>query len=320
MADAGAIKTMNIETVRKALLERGEMSKTAIARETGLSFPTISRAVDSLVLTGELTESGVEQSTGGRCAKVYALNTKSAVTLSVRIEPGMLHWFLSDLTGERLEFDSFPAIDGILPTLDSMCDDLLERFPQLSVITVGLCGILSGGTVLVAFGCPELEGIDLHAHISQKIKGRILIETERSLAALGVLPETDPPRSLVALHIGQSGISSGVVIDGSIWHGLSSFSGELAFLPAVHNQELATNDPIGYYAEIIQCFVSLLAPESVVFFGDTLPSESIPELLTKLSERLPEPALPALSVEEDFFTAYERGLARCARALLSEKK
>ncbi len=54
MADATGLRKINTELVRKALRQGGVMSKNDLARETGLSFPTVSRTVDALVRLGEL--------------------------------------------------------------------------------------------------------------------------------------------------------------------------------------------------------------------------------------------------------------------------
>ena len=58
MADATGLRRINTELVRNALRQGGTKSKNDLARETGLSFPTVSRTVDALVQLGELREAG----------------------------------------------------------------------------------------------------------------------------------------------------------------------------------------------------------------------------------------------------------------------
>lgn len=58
MADATGLRKINTELVRKALRQGGVMSKNDLARETGLSFPTVSRTVDALVQLGGTARRG----------------------------------------------------------------------------------------------------------------------------------------------------------------------------------------------------------------------------------------------------------------------
>ena len=85
MADATGLRRINTELVRNALRQGGTKSKNDLARETGLSFPTVSRTVDALVQLGELREAGAAASTGGRCAQRYARDPRFRVMLCARL-------------------------------------------------------------------------------------------------------------------------------------------------------------------------------------------------------------------------------------------
>ena len=88
MADAGRLKQVNMTLIREAMRGGGEHSKNELARRTGLSFPTVSRIVDDLVEAGEAKETGTAASTGGRCAKQYALDPAYRLFLCLRLEGG----------------------------------------------------------------------------------------------------------------------------------------------------------------------------------------------------------------------------------------
>ncbi|WP_455779778.1 DHH family phosphoesterase, partial [Gordonibacter pamelaeae] len=88
--------------------------KNELARRTGLSFPTVSRIVDDLVEAGEAKETGTAASTGGRCAKQYALDPAYRLFLCLRLEGRRLSWFVCDLNGTRLEQEEAESTNGIL--------------------------------------------------------------------------------------------------------------------------------------------------------------------------------------------------------------
>ena len=68
------VKQLNKEHIRAYMGKHTSASKSQIARELGLSFPTVGRLIDELCSDGELTEQGAGSSTGGRCACIYELN------------------------------------------------------------------------------------------------------------------------------------------------------------------------------------------------------------------------------------------------------
>jgi predicted transcriptional regulator len=83
MADTISIKNMNIKKVRNILYKHDNLSKSELVSKTGLSFPTISRTIDSLLKTGELLEKGVYNSTGGRCAKIFSIDPLFSVFMAL---------------------------------------------------------------------------------------------------------------------------------------------------------------------------------------------------------------------------------------------
>ena len=68
------VKQLNKEHIRAYMGKHTSASKSQIARELGLSFPTVGRLIDELCSDGELTGQGAGSSTGGRCACIYELN------------------------------------------------------------------------------------------------------------------------------------------------------------------------------------------------------------------------------------------------------
>lgn len=324
MADAGAIKNMNVDAVRCALREGGAMSKSALARQTELSFPTISRTVDELLERGELQESGIEESTGGRCAKIFSINPLFAVSCMLHIEEGDLVWFVCDLSGERAAQGSEAYEAGsALPALQALLDRILSDFPQLGSIAVGLSGIVSGGTVLAAFDCEALNGVSLCTVLGERYSLPVAVENERNLAAAGFFSRTQsafPSASLVCIHMGKNGIGAGLVLGGSIWHGLFDFAGELSFLPAAQNDAAAFSSLdalVDYYASIIQSYAALLGPNRVVIYDSPQLEESPSLLQERCAALLPEPAIPKIEYSSEFLSDYERGLWAVSHGLLT---
>ena len=56
MASTITVRDMNQEIVRSCMKGLGPVSKSSLARKTGLSFPTVSKTVDLLCESGEVED------------------------------------------------------------------------------------------------------------------------------------------------------------------------------------------------------------------------------------------------------------------------
>lgn len=138
-ADATGLRRINTELVRNALRQGGTKSKNDLARETGLSFPTVSRTVDALVQLGELREAGARRHRpGGRCAQRYARDPRFRVMLCARLEGRQLSYEVRDLDGAVLERTELPHEGTVLQMLDKMAAQVREAYPNLGGAALGV--------------------------------------------------------------------------------------------------------------------------------------------------------------------------------------
>lgn len=326
MADAGSMKNLNMEAVRRALRDSGTMSKNALALATGLSFPTVGRTVELLVGSGELVEMGAASSTGGRCAQLYAVNPIYVVTLAFRLEGLELRWFVSDQQGGRLDTGSERCEDGALATLDGIITRVHEKYPQLGAIALGFAGTVRCGTVTEAFGYDELKGVDVRAHI-EKLSGLpVAVEGDMVAVSTGYWENcARRPKAVVCVYLGKQGSGGGIVIDGVVWHGVAEFAGELHYLPIYddHIEYAKSNfagvDMVDYCSKLARSYAALVNPERIVFYDDPLISGRLDDIRRECARHLPLQAIPQLEISSDFDRDYERGLAALADRLLGAK-
>ena len=119
MADAGLLRQENTALLRRAMQD-GVFSKNELARQTGLSFPTVGRIIDDMVERGEAREAGVAASTGGRCAMRYELDMHYRLFLCLRLEQDTLHWLCAASTACRSSREKRPV--------RAMCANCWTRF------------------------------------------------------------------------------------------------------------------------------------------------------------------------------------------------
>lgn len=323
MADAGRLKDLNTDTLRRALRGAGAMSKNQLARQTGLSFPTVSRTVDTLVAAGELAEQGVDRTTGGRSAKLYAANPLHKVVLAVRLETNTMRWFVGDLAGSRLQTGTEDASNGALQALDTLVDRVRQSFPQLGAIVMGLDGAVNQGVVTEAFGHDELKGVNLYRQLNERTGLPAAVENDMSAATAGYASRcAGPVSSVVCFYHGPICPGAGVVLNGEVWHGVSGFAGELHYLPGLstggqpQSAPLAQEAMLELYAILVRAYATVLNPDRVVLYQNPLIKDKLDDIRSRCAKRLPAHAVPQIELSDEFDLDYERGLFALAQKLL----
>lgn len=239
MADAGLLRQENTALLRRAMQD-GVFSKNELARQTGLSFPTVGRIIDDMVERGEAREAGVAASTGGRCAMRYELDMHYRLFLCLRLEQDTLHWFVCGLDGVPLEQGEETCPGDVRELLDTLLMRVRARYPQLASVAFGFAGAMHDGVVMECFGYPELRGVSLSTHLHDKSGLPSAAARDMQIVAAGYAAQCSPaPRAAVCIYIGRMGAGAGIVLDGKVWSGAAGFAGELHFLPIEHNMEYA---------------------------------------------------------------------------------
>lgn len=326
MADAGKLKQVNTGLLRCAMRDGSAYSKNELARQTGLSFPTVSRIIDELAESGEVQELGAAASTGGRCAQQYALDPAFRLFLCIRLEKHTMHWFVSDLAGSRLADEQTECRDGVLQTLGTLLTQVQARYPRLAAVSFGLSGTLQQGTVTEMFGYPELRGVNLNAFLKETLELPAVVLRDMQAVVLGhVARSRQKPRAVVCIYLGVTGIGSSLALDGRVWGGASEFAGELHYLPIKNNLEYAKThfagaDMVAYYMQVIRAYAALVNPDRVVLYDNALIDGKIDRIRRACEQTLPRQAMPVIERSDGFEQDYEAGLLALARELTEENE
>src|ERR1700722_19019928 len=136
---------LNERQVLRLLQTSGPLSRAEVSRESGLSAPTVSKAVASLLKAGLLEEAEAPELARGRPAPKLRLATKSAQVLGVAIDAGHCEVVSAGLDGEvHGEVLSVPTpgtYEDLLDSLESVTRQLMEK---ADVTTLGLGVSLPG--------------------------------------------------------------------------------------------------------------------------------------------------------------------------------
>lgn len=230
-----ALSKSNKESILKALLNAGALTKADIARETGLSVATASRLAETLLEDGFLLDAGESTDTGGRPSRLLQFNHRVAVTLTLDVRGPATDIALVDLGGDVCAIETVPGAadppDRIQQTLTLAAHGLgLARQQGLRCIAAGVSvpgPVDADGTVAFA---PALSWrrISLGARLTHHLALPVLVDNDANLLALGEFRRgrASGVESLIAVAV-YEGVGLGIIEGGRIWRGAHGAAGQL---------------------------------------------------------------------------------------------
>jgi predicted NBD/HSP70 family sugar kinase len=231
------------------LIQRGgATSRAQIARESGLSKPTVSLALGSLVDAGLVHEVGRASGGKGPSAVLYELNPHAGWVVGIDVGAHWLRAAVADITGRivaRLDERARSRSSGALvrqigDAAHRVASEAGLRWRQVTHATVGSSGVLDPSRGLLAHA-PNLPGWGrqgLVGAIREQLGTALSFENDVNLAALGERSHGAGRgvENFAFLWIG-TGVGMGVIIDGELYRGAGGAAGEIGYMP------LGTGDP-----------------------------------------------------------------------------
>jgi len=237
------LRSNNERLLLEQLRTAGPTSRAQLARDTGLSKPTVSHALAALEEHGLVREAGRIAAERGRTALLYEPDPTAGYVLGIDIGRARLRAAVADMSGEILARTDVPNQES---TANAVADAAAEaagqalhnaEVPAASVIhaAVGTPGVFDpdDDRVRYAVNLPGWGRAGLFARIREQLGGiEISVHNDANLAALG---EYDfgagrGSRLFVYVLIG-TGLGVGIVANGELFTGAHGAAGEVGFLP-----------------------------------------------------------------------------------------
>ncbi|MGB9005721.1 MAG: ROK family protein [Candidatus Aminicenantales bacterium] len=158
-----------------------------------------------------------------------------------------LKYGLANPKGELVRKDSLPTPAKWAEVLDVIAglwkDFRREEKRGLAAAGFGFPGIysLKDQRILQSPNYSELNNVDLQAALSKVIDAPFMVDNDANMAAYGEwrCGAGRGTRSMVLLTIG-TGIGSGLILGGGLWHGRCGFAGELGHITVNPDGDLCT--------------------------------------------------------------------------------
>ena len=243
------LRRINSAAVLRAVRAGAPISRSELARATGLSKPTVNGAVELLLESGYLTErvAAVDDRTRrpGPRARLLSFRGDSGHVLGIDIGANKVLAVVADLTGEVLGTvrrltgaRERQTANAILDLVGAATDDALATAgvdrSTLRAVGVGTPGVVDpvSGRVTLAPQLGGWEGIRLASRLQPAFPCSVLVDNEVHLSVLGERWRGSAQGIDDALYVQVGvGIGGGVLIGGDVYRGAGGAAGEIGYLP-----------------------------------------------------------------------------------------
>ncbi len=245
------IRQTNAQILLRLLRDKGACSKADLVRASGLSAPSVTNVVATLISTGLVETAGEGDSTGGRPPDILRFKAEHGSVAGVEITRDNLRFLLTDLNGRELAH-SETRVERSQSTPPEICQRITKEVrkllrnrklmgTQLAALTVGVPAIVNvdEGTVVALSALQDWTDVPLGPMLTREFKCRVVVDNDTNLAAEGEFHRgaAQGERDFVFVTIGD-GVGAGMFLGGSIHRGSEWSAGEIGYLrvPAISRE------------------------------------------------------------------------------------
>jgi len=243
-----------------------EVTRPVLASRLGLSLPTVSLSVRSLIKDKLLLKEGLLESSGGRRAEILRINPDFMDGIGLRVSMAGVIGVVADLGGNvvaksRLDWRGDPSKDDILNALYQATSELLKSGRRKPVgVGVGITGLVSqaDGVSLRFPYVEDWKDMPVRSLLEQRFNLPVSMDNDVKASTLAELRfgEGRTAENFLYVFVGK-GIGLGIVLDGKVYHGASGNAGELGHLAVKADGSLCH---CGNYG----CLETLAGPPAIV--------------------------------------------------------
>src|SRR3954451_19158928 len=241
-ATPALLRTLNQGALMQRLRDDGPLSRAQLARDTGLSKPTVSQALAELEVAGLVRPVGPSGPSRGRTAMLYESDPTAGYVVGIDIGRAWIRVAVADLGGAITARSDTPnRAHTAGAVVRSAAREARAAVKQAGIgwkrvvhPVVGSPGVFdpSSGRLWHAPNLPDWSKPGLAAELRDALTPSMAIDNDANLAAVG---ERDfgrgrSARSFVYLALG-TGLGIGIVIDGELYRGARGAAGEVGYIP-----------------------------------------------------------------------------------------
>lgn len=236
----GDIKLINRAVIFRTIREAGAISRSELAKRTGLNPATVTHIVRVLTNLGLIEESGNTESKGGRPSTLLKIRSQAGYIIAVHLDRYFMRAMITNLNlGEKVQTEVYATqpdnitqinIDNLL----NIVADLIKEsgINESELIGIGICAPgplnVNEGVLLSPPNFPGWPSMPIRQIFQDRFHLPTFLEQDANASALaenlfGQMREAENFIFLLA----DGGLGGGVFIGGDIYHGEGCTAGEI---------------------------------------------------------------------------------------------
>ena len=243
------LKDLNERTVLDAIRTGAPISRAEISRLAGISKPTVSLALQSLLDAGLVRETEPDPGRPTYGATFFEVVPEAGLVLGLDVGARFLRGAICDLRGEirarqDVELDGADAegaLDAIAALRVSLADASGLPSDRVDCAVVGVPGVVDAdtGRLTLATNVPGLEGREWGTELSERLELTVSVENDINLAAVGERWRgmARGIEDFVFLSVG-TGLGAGLVLRGELHRGRHGAAGEVDLVAAGRDEDI----------------------------------------------------------------------------------
>jgi predicted NBD/HSP70 family sugar kinase len=243
------LRQLNERTVLETIRSAAPISRAEISRQAGISKPTVSLALQSLLESGLVRETEPEVGTPRYGAVFFEAVPDAALVLGLDIGARFLRGAICDLSGavrarqdvELPDVEVGKALDTITKLRTSLVDasDLPAHLIDSAVVGVPAVVDDETGRLSMATNVPGLEGSDFRTDLVERLDLPVTLDNDINLAARGEQWRgvARGIEDFVFLSVG-TGLGAGLVLRGELHRGRNGAAGEVDLVASGRADEI----------------------------------------------------------------------------------
>lgn len=322
------LKELNISLIKDALKKSGRATRVELSKQTKISQPTVNLLINELLADKTVVSLGAAKSTGGRKAELYALNLKKSAVALVIVNEGGFETAVVDmgLAEEQRETVKRDRRQSCFKQLVCVLGEMLAKSPNIGAVSVGVPGAVSEeGEVFAIPQIPEFEHFALRDELESRFDLPVQITNDINATTFGYRLLHKEAKNLVYLYTEGEKIGAGLILNGALYPGCTSFAGEVGYMQLggrsveeIMSGKETEQSLSGLLAQVVVNLVCMFNPEKIVFAGRTDMKEQLLKLVQECERLLPAGVLPVMDIAKAEDGYYLKGLGGLGIALLEQ--
>ncbi len=247
--DATYIKALNRRILIEKIIKHRSISRSDLARMTGLNKSTVSAQVQQMMKENLIIEKQSDVSSGGRKPILLEISGESGYAIGVDIDENLIQIQVTNLLGSSIYTQRVnhrnDNPENIIRLVTSALTSVINIFDNkhtpigLIGIGIGIHGIVANNDKIIYTPKMHLAKLPIKFELENEFNVPVFIDNNSNLCAYAEQVYTSSISDLFCITM-YSGIGLGIIHNSKIYRGFHGFAGEIGHMTIERNGRSCT--------------------------------------------------------------------------------